>query len=143
MARRHALWIGLALLTSGCLGQADAKKADDATARFYQQLAAKQYQAIYDEAAPDLKTAASLDDFTALMQRVDQAMGACKAPVKRLDFHTNATPAGFFREQGYSRACANGPLTETVTIVVRNGQARLAGYRFAGPPPSSGPASSG
>ena len=76
MARRHALWVGLALLTSGCLGQADAKKADDATARFYQQLAAKQYQTIYDEAAPDLKTAASPEDFTALMQRLDQAMAS-------------------------------------------------------------------
>ena len=136
MASKHALWIGLALLTSGCLGQADAKKADDATARFYQLVAAKQYQTVYDEAAVDLKNSTSAADFIAVMQRIDTNMGACQAPVKRLDIHTNATSAGFFRDQGYSRACANGTLNETVTIVVRDGVAKVAGYRFAGPPSS-------
>jgi len=136
MARKHALWIGLALLTSGCLGQADSKKADDATARFYQLLAAKQYQTAYDEAALDLKNSTSAADFVAAMQRIDTNMGACQAPVKRLDIHTNASSAGFFRDQGYSRTCANGTLNETVTIVVRDGVAKVAGYRFAGPPPS-------
>jgi hypothetical protein len=136
MVRKHALWIGLALLTSGCLGQADAKKADDATARFYQQVAAKQYQAIYDAAAPDLKNVSSAEDFIALMQRIDRNMGPCKAPVKRMDWHTNATQNGFFRDQGYSRACANGQISETVTIVVRNGEARLAGYQ-TGPLPAT------
>ena len=136
MARKHALWIGLALLTSGCLGQADSKKADDATARFYQLLAAKQYQTAYDEAALDLKNATSAADFIAVMQRIDTNMGACQAPVKRMEIHTNASSAGFFRDQGYSRTCANGKLNETVTIVVRNGVAQVAGYRFAGPPPS-------
>ena len=136
MARKHALWIGLALLTSGCLGQADSKKADDATARFYQLLAAKQYQTASDEAALDLKNSTSADDFIAVMQRIDTNMGPCQPPVKRLDIHTNATSAGFFRDQGYSRACANGKLNETVTVVVRDGVAKVAGYRFAGPPPS-------
>jgi len=136
MARKHALWIALALLTSGCLGQADTKKADDATARFYQLLAAKQYQTIYDEAAVDLKNTTSAADFIAVMQRIDANMGPCQAPVKRLDIHTNATPTGFFRDQGYTRTCANGQLTETVTIAVRNGVAKVAGYRFAGPPTS-------
>jgi len=136
MAYKRALWIGLALLTSGCLGQADAKKADDATARFYQLLAAKQYQTMYDEAAPDLKTSASAADFAALMQRIDTAMGPCKAPVKQFNFHSNITQNGAFRDQGYSRACANGQIVETVTIVVRNGEAKLAGYH-TGPPSKS------
>ncbi len=137
MARRHALWIGLALLTSGCLGSADTKKADDATALFFQQMAAKQYQAIYDNAAPELRMATSLTDFMALMQRIDDNMGACQPPVKRLDIHTKANPDGFLREQGYTQTCAHGKLNETVTIVLRNGVAKLAGYRFATPPASS------
>ena len=136
MTSKPALWIGLALLTSGCLGQADSKKADDATARFYQLLAAKQYQTAYDEAALDLKNSTSAADFIALMQRIDANMGPCQAPVKRMEIHTNASSAGFFRDQGYSRTCANGKLNETVTVVVRDGVAKVAGYRFAGPPPS-------
>jgi hypothetical protein len=134
MTGKHVLWIGIALLASGCMGQADAKKADDATARFYQLMAAKQYQTIYDEAAPDLKNTTAAADFIATMQRIDDNMGACQPPVKRLDIHTNASSAGFFRDQGYSQTCAKGVLSETVTVVVRNGVAQVAGYKFAGPP---------
>ncbi|HEY3888758.1 MAG TPA: hypothetical protein VGL73_09290 [Caulobacteraceae bacterium] len=137
MNRKLALGIGLALLTSGCLGSADTKKADDATTQFYQQMAAKQYQAIYDGAAPELKNSTSAADFIALMQRIDDNMGACQPPVKRLDIHTKANPDGFLRDQGYTQTCANGKLNETVTIVLRNGAAKLAGYRFATPPASS------
>ena len=130
MNRKLTLCIGLALLTSGCLGSADTKKADDATTQFYQQVAAKQYQAIYDGAAPELKNSTSVADFIAVMQRIDDNMGACQPPVKRLDFHTKANPDGFLRDQGYTQTCANGKLTETVTIVLRNGVAKLAGYQF-------------
>ena len=138
MAHRRALWIGLALLASGCLGKADANKADEATARFYQQVADKQYQAIYDQAAPELRIASSADAFIGMMQRIDGALGACQPPVKRFYVRTNASPGVFFREQGYKRACANGELQESVTIVLRNGEAKLAGYNVQSPaPPTS------
>jgi hypothetical protein len=137
MNRKLGLCIGLALLTSGCLGSADTKKADDATTLFYQQMAAKQYQAIYDGSAPELKNTTSQADFIAVMQRIDDNMGACQPPVKRLDIHTKANPDGFLRSQGYTQTCANGKLNETVTIVLRNGVAKLAGYRFANPSESS------
>jgi hypothetical protein len=130
MGGKRTLWVALALLTSGCLGQADSKKADDATARFYQQVAARQYQAIYDEAAPDLRNATSADDFIDFMQRIDTAMGPCQPPVNRLDWHSNATTSGFFLNRGYSRTCAKGSIKENVTIVVRDGAAKLAGYQM-------------
>jgi hypothetical protein len=142
MNRKHVLCIGLAVLTSGCLGSADTKKADDATTQFYQQMAAKQYQAIYDASAPELKNTTSLADFIAVMQRIDDNMGACQPPVKRLDFHTKANPDGFLRDQGYTQTCANGKLNETVTIVLRNGVAKLAGYQFATPDADSSASSS-
>jgi hypothetical protein len=142
MNRKIALGIGLALLTSGCLGSADTKKADDATTLFYQQMAAKQYQAIYDGSAPELKNSTSLADFIALMQRIDDNMGACQPPVKRLDFHTKANPDGFLRDQGYTQTCANGKLDETVTIILRSGVAKLAGYQFKSEDASNSSASS-
>jgi hypothetical protein len=130
MSGKRTAWVALALLTSGCLGQADSKKADDATARFYQELAARRYQAIYDEAAPDLRNTTSAADFIDFMQRIDAAMGACQPPVKRFDWHTNATTSGFFLNQGYNRTCAKGAIVENVTIVVRDGAAKLAGYQM-------------
>jgi hypothetical protein len=142
MNRKHVLCIALAVLTSGCLGSADTKKADDATTQFYQQMAAKQYQAIYDASAPELKNTTSLADFIAVMQRIDDNMGACQPPVKRLDFHTKANPDGFLRDQGYTQTCANGKLDETVTIVLRNGVAKLAGYQFKSVDASDSSASS-
>jgi hypothetical protein len=68
-----------------------------------------------------------------MMQRIDSAMGACQPPVKRLYLRTNASPGVFFREQGYKRACTNGVLQESVTIVLRDGEAKLAGYNVQSP----------
>jgi hypothetical protein len=126
------------LALAGCINSTDSKKADDATAQFYQEVAAKSYQAIYDGAATDLKNSISSDGFVALMQRIDHNMGACGPPAKRFDIHINITQQGTFRDQGYTRKCANGELAETVTIVIRNGEAKLAGYHLANPAAAGG-----
>jgi hypothetical protein len=128
MNRTFALLIPAALILGGCLNKTDIKAADDATTRFYQQVAAKQYDAIYDAAAPDLQSATHRDIFIGYMKRIDRKLGACQAAKPRMDFHINVTPAGAFRTQGYSRDCANGPLQEQVTMVIRKGVATLAGY---------------
>jgi hypothetical protein len=128
MACRHTLWIGLALLTSGCLGRDDSKWADAAVDRFYQHMAAKQYQAIYAEASPEFRASMAPDLFGKAMQRIDRKLGACQPPVKQPNWNVNATTNGYFRTQGYRRVCANGQLNETVTTVVRDGDAKLGGY---------------
>jgi hypothetical protein len=128
MNRTLTLVISAALILGGCLNKTDTKAADDASARFYQQVAARQYEAIYDAAAPDLQSATSRDIFVGYMKRVDRKLGACQPAKARMDWHINVTSAGAFRTQGYSRACANGPLQEQVTLVIRGGVAKLAGY---------------
>jgi hypothetical protein len=130
MAGKRLLFVAPVLLLAGCLNKADAKLADDATATFYQEVAAKQYQAMYDGAANDLKNGVASDAFVAMMQRIDQNMGVCGPPKKRFDVHININSQGTFRDQGYARKCANGDLEETVTIVIRNGEAKLAGYHL-------------
>src|SRR5579871_94533 len=138
MGKRHGLYPLMALTLVGCMKAADTKKADDATAQFYQEVAAKQYQAIYDGAATDLRNTISSQDFVAMMQRIDANMGACGPPKKRLDIHINMNGQGVFRTQGYTRDCAHGPLNERVTIVLRGGAAQLAGYHFGADPSASG-----
>jgi len=137
MVAKPLAWALPALLLAGCLNSADTKLADDATQVFYQQVAAKQYQAIYDGAATDLRNSVSSDAFVAMMQRIDQNMGACGPPTKQPNIHTNINGQGTFRSQLYARKCANGELEETVTIVIRNGVAKLADYHLGEPASSS------
>jgi hypothetical protein len=133
MARKHALWIGLAVLLGGCSIAADTKLADKTASDFYAQVAAKQYAAIYQAAAPEFRGAMTSDTFVGMMTRIDRRMGACQTPKKAVNWRFNATQAGDFQTQAYIRACANGPLNETVTVVVRGGKAPLAGYQASSP----------
>jgi len=135
--RKGLLFVGLALTLAGCMNAADTKKADDATDAFYRQVAAKQYQAIYDGASTDLRAAIPSDTFVGMMQQIDQVMGACGAPKKRASLNVSINNGVTTRSQGYTRTCTGGELNERVTIVIRNGEAKLAGYHF-GPDADSG-----
>jgi hypothetical protein len=127
-------WIGLALVPlAGCLNSADTAKVDAAENQFFTQWQAKQYGPIYDGAAPELTGATSKDAFIAMMQAVDDRMGACQPPVKAADYHFNSDEKGYLATQGWSSTCANGKLDESVTIILRNGDAKLAGINFKSP----------
>ena len=132
MVVRRLAWALPALLMTGCLNHADTKLADDATTRFFQLAAAKDYQTIYDEAAPELQNNISEPDFAALMQRIDANMGPCQPPMKRMDLHINMQGGAIFRDQGYTRMCAKGRLNDDVDIVLRDDAAKLAGYHVGG-----------
>jgi hypothetical protein len=131
--RRRTISFGLALLLGGCLSQADSQKLAAAQTQFFAEWQARQYEAIYDGAAPELTGATTKAAFVALMQRLDAKMGACQPPVKQLDYHFNADSKGAFASQGWASACANGKLDETLTVVIRDGQAKLAGLNFTSP----------
>ena len=79
--RRRMMGLGLALALGACLNQADTQKLDAAQTQFFAQWQARQYGAIYDGAAPELTGATTKDAFVALMQRLDDRMGACQPPV--------------------------------------------------------------
>ncbi|HEX3916933.1 MAG TPA: hypothetical protein VHW60_06305 [Caulobacteraceae bacterium] len=137
-------WIGLALVPlAGCLNSADTAKVDAAEAQFFTQWQAKQYGPIYDGAAPELTGAVTKDAFVAMLQAVDERMGACQAPVKAADYHFNSDDKGYLATQGWSSTCANGKLDESVTIILRNGDAKLAGINFKSPALQGGGDASG
>ena len=137
-AARTACLAILALgLLAGCLNQGDTKKMDDATAQLFARMQAGQYDAIYADAAPELTGTTSKDGFVTLMQQMDAAYGACQAPVKAMNFNVNANTSGYFATQGYTAQCAKGPKQLQVTMVLRQGVARLAGIHF-GPQAATG-----
>jgi hypothetical protein len=127
---KRALWIAPALMLAGCLNNAQNKAADDATAQFYQRMAAKQYAAIYDDSAPTITTTIGRDAFAGVMQGIDEHMGACQAPTKTPRFKTNINNGVTTRSQGYVQVCANGKLQETVIVVIEGGKAKIGGYFY-------------
>ena len=131
--KRGTTGAGVALLLAGCLNQADSGKLEAAQTQFFAQWQAKQYGAIYDGAAPELTGSMTRDAFVATMQQVDDKLGVCQPPVKQFDYHINATTSGSFASQGWASTCANGKLGETLTIVIRDGAAKLAGFNFKSP----------
>jgi hypothetical protein len=133
MFKRLAICVALVSLTTGCVGGEDSKKADAAADRFYQQLAAKQYQAIYDDAAPELRNAIQEPVLAGFLARIDRKFGDCQPPVKNGNWRFNMTTNGYFNDQGYTRSCAKGQLNETVSVVVRGGVGRLTGYHADSP----------
>jgi hypothetical protein len=130
---RRLFWISILLLTSGCLNSADSKQVDAAFVRLFSEIQAKQYDVIYDEAAPELQTSMPKDTFVAMLQRVDRKLGACPAPTTPTNWRVNATTGGYFAARSYALTCANGQMTESLTLVLRNGQAKLAGYNASSP----------
>jgi hypothetical protein len=133
MTRKMVAGVGLALLLGGCLNSADTAKVDATEAQFFTQWQAKQYGAIYDGAASDLTSAASKDDFIAMMTTLDQRMGACQPPVKAMDYKFNTDDKGYLGTQGWSATCANGKLDLTVSVILRDGVAKLDGIHFKSP----------
>jgi hypothetical protein len=133
MVRTACLVIGLALATSACNDHTTGPEADQAVTQFYQNLAARNYHAIYADASPELQQNVSEANFTGFLARVDRKLGACQPAVKAMSWNVNYTPNGVFRSQGFTRACANGTLTENVAMVVRGGQAKLYGYHADSP----------
>lgn len=131
--RRAFVGLVLAAPVAACLGQADTKAVDDATGRIFSEIQAKQYDAVYDDAAPEFQNASNRTVWDGFMRRIDRRLGACQTPKKTPNWRSNATPNGFFLTQGYQAACANGQLQLTVTTVLRNGHVRLVGYHADSP----------
>ena len=121
------------LLLGGCLNQADTKKMQAAEDQFFAEVRAKQFGQIYDESAPEFQAAATKDVFVGFMQRIDRKLGDCQPPVKRMDWHANATTNGYFMAQGFTSTCANGKLEQTLSLVMRNGTVKVFGYNAASP----------
>jgi hypothetical protein len=133
MKLRHLGAVAVALAACGCMKAADSKAGDQVAAHFYDQVAAKQYEAIFQESAPELRNSTTTDVFVGMMARLDRKLGACGKPAKTMNWRVNVTTNGTLRDQGYERVCANGKLAESITTITRDGKTLLAGYHANSP----------
>jgi hypothetical protein len=98
--------------------------AERQAAVFHQRLAAGQYDAIYDAAAPAFGVSLTRPDSAKFFAAINAKMGACKMPAGALSHLTSGTTV----QLRYRLECAHGTLDETMLYVAATGGARLAGY---------------
>ena len=133
MSKRVAAALTAAVWASGCSIGTDGNLADAADTAFLQAVAAKQYQQAYQSAAPELQNAMDAETFQGMLQRVDRKLGPCGPARKTFDMHVNMTLGQYTRTQGYTRTCKNGQLGERLTVIIRGGQAKVAGFYVSSP----------
>jgi hypothetical protein len=110
-----------------------ASRAEREAAVFHQRLAAGQYAAIYDAAAPAFRARVSRTDSAKYFGAVHDKMGTCKTPVAALGFFTNANTSGTTARIRYRLECASGSLEETLVFAVDGDGPRLLGYNANSP----------
>jgi hypothetical protein len=121
------------LLLSGCTSQrmsGDIRKANEATAEFYQEMSAGQYDVIYSESSDNFKAAATREKSVDILRQVNQKTGACASATPVLtSYHIERLV-----DLTYTRKCANiGEVTEKFSWRIVNGKARLESYCVTNP----------
>ncbi len=95
--------------------------------RFHQEMDAGQFDQIYSEAAPDLRSATTHDDFIAFMSGAHRKLGNTQDPTET-GFNVNWTTSGTQVVLGYQTKFQNAAATETFTWRITNGKLALVGY---------------
>jgi hypothetical protein len=133
MQTRVGAVVAVCAATAACVNSADSKRADAAMDQFFAQLSAKQYQAIYDGAAPEFRSATDQATLVGMLQRIDRKLGACKPAQKSGAWSAYAGTNGYKETLGFSQACGNGALGWSVTVIVRRNQAQLLAFNATSP----------
>ncbi|HUE01535.1 MAG TPA: hypothetical protein VMR62_18325 [Bryobacteraceae bacterium] len=126
------------LVMGGCglfwvKGKEIASRAESEAAVFHRRLAAGQYAAIYDAAAPAFRDQVRRTDSAKYFGAVRDKMGPCKTPAAALSFFTNVNTSGTTTQLRYRLDCSSGSLEETLVFAVVGGGPRLLGYNANSP----------
>jgi hypothetical protein len=106
-----------------------AKKAVD---EFHTRFNAKQFDAIFDAADPEWKTAMDRDTSAKFFARVQRKMGSCTTSTND-GYNYNVTTGGTFVSIHFETACANGKLGEQFRWRVDGQKVLLIAYNANSP----------
>jgi hypothetical protein len=126
--RKSAVGV-LLLLVAGCTGQQDLSKADEAVAKFHNNLNGQQYERIYATSDQGLKAAAPKADAVKLFSAVHQKLGDYQSG-KRTGWRANYNTSGNNLVVEYQSKFDHGDATETFTFVGPDKALRLFGYNI-------------
>ena len=119
----------LALL-GACSDTIDGKSiAEPAVARFHQQLAAKNFEAMYAEGSQEFQQAAPKEKVLALYAAVDRKLGPLQ-DAKQVNWRVETKNLVTTVVLVYESKFKEGGATETFTYKVTNGKAELVGYNI-------------
>lgn len=119
-----------AVVMSSCSGGENLASADKAVDRFHQQLNANQFEIIYTQSSPALKSATSKDDMVKLLAAVRSKLGPYKSGTRnswRVNYGSNANTVVLF-DSTYEK----GKAQETFTFE-NEAKAPLIGYNINSP----------
>jgi hypothetical protein len=128
---RRFLAPALAMGLAGCSAVKQEATAEQAVTRFHKMLDAGQYEAIYDQSAPEMKAATSRAGFLRMMDGIHRKLGAVKAS-NRQGWNVNYLNGVGTVTLGYQTRFANGSGQEQ--FVYRTGASpALVGYNVNSP----------
>lgn len=119
----------VALTLAGCSAGNDTKLAAAGVAEFHRLLDAGEFDRIYADSSPDLKQAASRDDFVAILDAVHRKLGTTKSSSQQ-SWNINYNTSGRYITLTYATAYSDGEAAEQFVYRIQAEQALLAGYHI-------------
>ena len=117
------------LMLCGCSMSADTHTAEEAVGRFRTMLEAAQFNAIYAEAADDLKNASSEEKFVAVLEAVHRKLGPLKSAHQE-GWNVNYRTNGTFVTLNYVASYSGGDAHEQFVYRLVHSKAALVGYHI-------------
>lgn len=122
----------LLLGTCGRSAYNSYRTADDAVARFHEQLDSEQYEEIYGDATDEFRNASSRQQQITFFKTVREKMGnSGKRSIR--GFHVNVSTNGTFVNAAYRTEFGSGPADETFVWRMDEGKPRLWSYHIDSP----------
>jgi len=124
--------LGIAVLfgaLASCSAGTDIPVAEKAVARFHMMLDAGQNAQIYQESAPEMKTAGSEAKLTALLAAVHRKLGTVKKADQK-GWNDQINTGGHFVTLNYATSYAQGDAAETFVYKIAGEKAELVGYNI-------------
>lgn len=123
-------WVlALALLLASCGGTDEAKGG---VAAFRERVSQKAYSEIYRAAAPELRQAATEEQFTRLLTALDRKLGAWRSAADPA-WHVTRSTGGHIVQLTYQSQFDKGSATEQFSWRIEQGAAVLRGYHVNSP----------
>ena len=104
--------------------------AEPEVAHFHQLLQSKDFETIYDNAAPEFRSAVPKKKVLALFAAIDRKLGPVMKS-KQINWGVNTQNLVTTVTLVYASKFQEGDATETFTFYVSNGKPALAGYNIA------------
>jgi hypothetical protein len=120
------------VIATACAGFAAKGTAEDAVARFHQQLDAEQFEQIYENADELFKNATTRTQFTEILAAVHRKLGNVVSS-KQTGFHSRdqaGVNSGSYISMTYDTQFAEGRGTESFNWRVTGSGVKLVGYNI-------------